>query len=325
MVTGEGRLVLIDFGIARYYKPGRKSDTVIIGTPGFCAPEQYGGRQTDPRSDIYALGAMAWHLLTGRDPAGLAFAFPPLRQVAPGCSEALEAILARCLQFDPEGRYPSAAELLEDLRWARQTVPRQCVPAPTWRAGRGRQTQRMVRAGNQRLAAAPSVDSAGATAFAPVRSGRVPSRGPSLDRPFLLGWARRSFRVWYGTGSIHGARIFVLMFMVMVMAALAHLCLGDGPGDYFEADTCTSVLEDYRHGLSAWQRTHHGHFPGREQLELALGRNLRCPTTSVSYRYEVSPDRENYTLTCRGSHSLRHVHPQISSRSEQPRYPEEVP
>lgn len=60
---------LIDFGIARFYKPGRNRDTIAFGSPGYAAPEQYGKAQTTPRADIYSLGAVLHQLLTGRDPS----------------------------------------------------------------------------------------------------------------------------------------------------------------------------------------------------------------------------------------------------------------
>src|SRR5690242_19542284 len=62
------RFVLIDFGIARVFKPDQTADTLIIGTPGYEPPEQYGQGQTEARSDIYSLGATLFHLLTGRVP-----------------------------------------------------------------------------------------------------------------------------------------------------------------------------------------------------------------------------------------------------------------
>ena len=57
MRTPKGQLYLIDFGIARYFKPGQAKDTVALGSLGYAAPEQYGKAQTTPRADIYSLGA----------------------------------------------------------------------------------------------------------------------------------------------------------------------------------------------------------------------------------------------------------------------------
>jgi serine/threonine protein kinase len=68
MRTPTGKLFLIDFGIARFFKPGQKKDTVPLGSPGYAAPEQYGRVQTDVRADIYGLGVTLQTLLSGRDP-----------------------------------------------------------------------------------------------------------------------------------------------------------------------------------------------------------------------------------------------------------------
>ena len=68
MVTSQGRVYLIDFGIARVFKQGLSYDTQKLGTPGFASPEHYGNRQTGPRSDLYSLGATLHYCLTGKDP-----------------------------------------------------------------------------------------------------------------------------------------------------------------------------------------------------------------------------------------------------------------
>jgi len=69
MMSESGHIYLIDFGIARIFKPGKQHDTVALGSPGYAAPEQYGKAQSSPRSDIYSLGALLHHLLTGIDPS----------------------------------------------------------------------------------------------------------------------------------------------------------------------------------------------------------------------------------------------------------------
>lgn len=71
MITPDGRLYLIDFGIARFFTPGQKKDTTPLGTPGYAPPEQYGRAQTDESADIYSLGMTLQTLLTGRDPLEL--------------------------------------------------------------------------------------------------------------------------------------------------------------------------------------------------------------------------------------------------------------
>jgi serine/threonine protein kinase len=57
MITPRGKLYLIDFGIARFFTPGKTKDTTPFGSPGYASPEQYGRAQTDQRADIYSLGA----------------------------------------------------------------------------------------------------------------------------------------------------------------------------------------------------------------------------------------------------------------------------
>src|SRR5438876_3995810 len=80
MRTAESNLYLIDFGIARHFKPGQARDTVAFGSPGYAAPEQYGQAQTTPRSDIYSLGAILHQLLSGNDPSVAPFRFKSLSQ-----------------------------------------------------------------------------------------------------------------------------------------------------------------------------------------------------------------------------------------------------
>jgi len=75
MLAPGQRVYLIDFGIARQFKPGQARDTIAFGSPGYASPEQYGKAQTTPRSDIYSLGAILHQMLTGIDPAESPFRF----------------------------------------------------------------------------------------------------------------------------------------------------------------------------------------------------------------------------------------------------------
>jgi serine/threonine protein kinase len=77
----EGKVYVIDFGIARFFKPGQAKDTIALGSLGYAAPEQYGRVQTTPRADIYSLGAILHQLLTGKDPSDAPLFFTPLRGV----------------------------------------------------------------------------------------------------------------------------------------------------------------------------------------------------------------------------------------------------
>lgn len=113
MLKPEGNIKIIDFGIAREYKEMNLADTTVLGTKGYAPPEQYSG-QTDPRSDIFALGMTMHHLLTGVDPRN-GEPYAPVRQWNPELSEGIEIIIDRCVQPASENRYQSCADLIYDL------------------------------------------------------------------------------------------------------------------------------------------------------------------------------------------------------------------
>lgn len=114
MLTPEGKLRVIDFGIAREYKEHNLKDTTSLGTRGYAPPEQFGGK-TDARSDIYSLGVTLFQLVTGRDPCLASTELKPVRQIDPKLSEGIETIIQKCVQHDPANRYQSCVELLYDL------------------------------------------------------------------------------------------------------------------------------------------------------------------------------------------------------------------
>src|SRR6266567_3873134 len=118
MISDSGHVYLIDFGIARFFKPGKQHDTVALGSPGYAAPEQYGKAQSTPRSDIYSLGALLHYLLTGIDPSEQPFFFRPASQVNPAVNPALEALLKQMLEMDSERRPASAQDVLQALERA---------------------------------------------------------------------------------------------------------------------------------------------------------------------------------------------------------------
>lgn len=116
MLTGEGRIKLIDFGIAREYKEDASLDTTYIGTKGYAAPEQYGSYQTDARTDIYSLGVTLYHLITGKGPNDPPFEIKQVRNINASLSEGIEIIIDKCTQQDPNLRYQSVKELLWDFQ-----------------------------------------------------------------------------------------------------------------------------------------------------------------------------------------------------------------
>lgn len=120
MIDGSsGRVMLIDFGIARWVTKQEKGVTAV-GTMGYAPPELFSGK-VEPRSDLYSLGATMFHLLTGSDPQDnplLIFDFiknPAPRLINPALSNEMERLLMRAVEYKPEGRFYSAAEMRDAL------------------------------------------------------------------------------------------------------------------------------------------------------------------------------------------------------------------
>jgi serine/threonine protein kinase len=111
VVDGTDLVKLIDFGIARFFKPGKLRDTIELGTDGYAPPEQYGKSQTDERADIYALGAMLHQLLTLRDPITVPFKFPRVRSLNPMVSRRVDKAIAEAVQSVVDKRHRSVAEM----------------------------------------------------------------------------------------------------------------------------------------------------------------------------------------------------------------------
>jgi serine/threonine protein kinase len=117
MITPEGRVKLIDFGVARLFDPSKGTDTLKMGTVGYAPPEQYAGQgQTTPRSDVYALGATLYELLTGDNPEAHPFVFTPVRAVNRRVSTQTSLTIDKAVQLDPNDRFPSALAMKAALR-----------------------------------------------------------------------------------------------------------------------------------------------------------------------------------------------------------------
>ncbi|NLC65742.1 MAG: serine/threonine protein kinase [Clostridium sp.] len=103
MINNDGILKLIDFDISRLHKTNKSLDTIILGTYGYAAPEQYGFNQSDVRTDIYSVGVTMNIMLTGSLPA---------EEIYKGN---LTRIISKCLELDPKKRYQSMSELKNAL------------------------------------------------------------------------------------------------------------------------------------------------------------------------------------------------------------------
>jgi serine/threonine protein kinase len=113
LFTREGRLSLIDFGIARHYRPGQAKDTGPLGSPGYAAPEQYGKAQTTVQSDIYSLGVTLQTLLTGKEPLEILVGGESTDCIKP---KELRALIAQMLERDARKRPQSMDEVKQTLQ-----------------------------------------------------------------------------------------------------------------------------------------------------------------------------------------------------------------
>ena len=104
IISTDGEVKLIDFNISRIRYDNKKRDTVIMGTTGFAAPEQYGISETDARSDIFSIGILINVMLTGEHPAKKL------------CSGKWRRIVNKCTKINPNERYQNVEELLRVIK-----------------------------------------------------------------------------------------------------------------------------------------------------------------------------------------------------------------
>lgn len=133
MLTPEGEIKLIDFGIARHFQSGNSADTFAYGSSGFAPPEQYGQNQTDIRSDIYALGATLHFLLTGIDPSKNPFRFDAPSNYMKVSIEMEKAIM-QALELKPDNRPQTMAEF-------KKLFPRQSIKTADQPASKSEDTK----------------------------------------------------------------------------------------------------------------------------------------------------------------------------------------
>ncbi len=133
MVLKDGTIKVTDFGIARVTSSSKTQTGTVLGTPSYMSPEQIAGKKVDGRSDIFSLGVTLFELLTGEKPfsgesiAQLLFQItqekhPDPRKFRPELPESISLILDKALDKDPQKRYQTASELVNDLKKCRETL-----------------------------------------------------------------------------------------------------------------------------------------------------------------------------------------------------------
>jgi len=311
MITKRGRLILIDFGIARLFNPLKKQDTAIMGTPGFSPPEQYGTGQSDARSDIYSLGATLYHVLSGEDLEQFGFSVPPLSKFNSQVTPALESIIARCLQRDPAHRYRGAGDLKKDLAGILER-PAQGVPLSAQPPVSSAQMQSPVQARTQ-LSSTPL----GVTAviwllfliFGASRSDYF----YELMVPIFLGAllvTLFSFIYYLVKGGCSMAFYVVVITLFTVYYLIPNFMRPPNHGGRHTA--CKSNLKNIGTAMEMYSSDHQGRYP--PALGYVTPNYLKtiptCPSAGkVTYGYVRATDPDCYTTWCSGSYHTRFTNP----------------
>ena len=210
MLTADGKVKVMDFGIARALSDSQATMTqtnAVVGTAQYLSPEQARGEQVDARSDLYSTGVVLFELLTGRPPftgdSAVAVAYQHVQQLAPTPSaitpdvpEPLDRVVLKALAKNREDRYSSAGSMLADLmratRGGRVNAPETAVWADT----------RTMPAPAEQTATLPA-----APAFAPVQS--PTSTVPSLKADEVEQPEKGRKKMWIVLGVILAALLIV--------------------------------------------------------------------------------------------------------------------
>src|SRR5271169_5911284 len=194
MLTADDTVKVTDFGTAKILQMGTVQQTThVMGTPSYMSPEQVKGRAVDGRSDIFSLGVMLYEMVTGEKP------FPgqnittviykivnedpvPPRQIDPSIHPGISAVVMKALVKEPDQRYQSCREMLEDLRNYRTLAPGGGNPQTTMVMGGGSPAATLV-SGNAAGRGLTSEDQTiGATARSLNARASAPGQTPVVRR-----------------------------------------------------------------------------------------------------------------------------------------------
>jgi serine/threonine protein kinase len=227
ILAPDGRVMLVDFGIARRFKSGQLSDTTDFGSPGYASPEQYKGEgQTDGRSDLYSLGVILHEMLSGRHPLEAGAQLGSLRALNPGISSVLSGLVHVATRADPTYRFQAAHTLylaleraysVEERRTYQRSVqdtPDQWAPLHVQEGQDAWQTWQWQAAQRQQVRAALLEGRRSAMSFPPMPSlVRLPA-GPQARH------SQRVLRSGRGRERLPQAILALALLVFVVIAAL---------------------------------------------------------------------------------------------------------
>ncbi|MEA2597795.1 MAG: eukaryotic-like serine/threonine-protein kinase [Thermomicrobiales bacterium] len=194
MIRDDGRLMLVDFGIARSFAPQQRG--TMIGTEGYAPPEQYRGI-ADARGDLYALGATLHHLSTGSDPRSetpFTFAQRPPRRLNQRLTPEFEQIVLKMVQYSPADRYQTIHELKRAILELKNR--------PTWVASavEAVEANKRNRANGSNLLSVP--------VWASDAAGRSPAAAPATQDN-RLDWTLKTGDEVRSSASIAGGAVYI--------------------------------------------------------------------------------------------------------------------
>ncbi|GCE19952.1 serine/threonine-protein kinase [Dictyobacter kobayashii] len=207
MVTADGEIKLIDFGIARVFKKTANRDTTLLGSRGYAPIEQHGRGQSDTRSDIYALGATLYDLLTNELPtdAVTRMVNPQLfvkpRQLNPTLSPVVEEIILKAMASDAKDRYQSAREMAQAIA-ASGAAPIDMTALPISNSLSGITATSSAPVTPQTLAA-PTGGAAASVMAPPIPQTASPAQPRLSRRSLLIGGAVAAGAIVIGGGALY--------------------------------------------------------------------------------------------------------------------------
>ena len=180
MITPDDNIYLIDFGIARLFKPGQAQDTVSYISAGYAAPEQYGTAQTSPQSDIYSLGATLHQLLSSHQPNESPFKFKSLQSYNPQIPTQLTQLVAKMVDMEPSQRPASMMVVRQSLEQVQMHMRQGASPATLSAFTKTTQSTQSARPSTQGL---PNRASSRPSQSAPSAHPAISSPAPVTNSP----------------------------------------------------------------------------------------------------------------------------------------------